>query len=75
VEVDLKTLCRAEAVFVVMLLGDFGGELGKIMLWGDGLEQFHRHCAQSYGMRVPFLLGKDDFSAPSKNYVPRAFKL
>jgi len=28
------------------------------MLWGEGLEQFHCHCAQSYGMRVPFFLGK-----------------
>src|ERR1700677_4234695 len=42
---DLETLCGAEAGFV-------------IMLWGEGLERFHCRCAQSYGMRVPFLLGK-----------------
>jgi hypothetical protein len=27
------------------------------MLWDEGLEQFHCHCAQSYGMRVSLLLG------------------
>ena len=58
VEVDLKTLCGSEAEFVVMLLGDICGWPGKIMLWGECLEQFHCHCAQSYGMRVPFLFGK-----------------
>jgi hypothetical protein len=26
---DLETLCKLEAVFVVMLSGDFGGEWGK----------------------------------------------
>jgi hypothetical protein len=54
VEVDLKTLCGASARFVVILLGDFRGWVGEIMLWGDGTEQFHCHCTQSYGSRVSF---------------------
>jgi hypothetical protein len=45
---DLETLCGAEAVFVVILLGDFRGWVGEIMLWGEGLKQFHCHRAQSY---------------------------
>jgi hypothetical protein len=36
VEVDLETLCGAEVVFVVMLLGDFGGWVVEIMLWDEG---------------------------------------
>jgi hypothetical protein len=40
---DMETLCRAEAVVVVMLSGDFGEVPGKITLWDDGFEQFRCH--------------------------------
>jgi len=34
---ELETLCGSEAVFVVMLLGDFGEDMREIMLWGGSL--------------------------------------
>jgi hypothetical protein len=45
VEVNLKTLCGSEAVFVVMLLGDFEVGRGKSCFGVMGLGQFHYHSA------------------------------
>jgi hypothetical protein len=53
VEVDLKTLCGEEAGFVVMLLGDFGGEWGKSCFRVTGLKQF-TVTAPNRSIRVPF---------------------
>jgi hypothetical protein len=57
-EVDLKTLCGAKAVVVVMLLGDFGDGWRKIMLWVTGLEQFTVIAPNSTGCECRFCLGK-----------------
>jgi hypothetical protein len=58
VEVDLKTLCEAAALFVVMLLGDFRVWVGEIMLWGDSLVQVTVTAANPTVCECRFCLGK-----------------